>query len=127
MKIKKHDIIELEIETMAFGGQGIARVDGYVVFVKGGIPGDRLKARVFKKKRDFTINAMAYSLSSEKIIDCAGGMKDLADKKIRMVSDTVFENDPVRLIRAYRIGASLHFEIEANTLSFIKKNANSLD
>ncbi len=53
MKIKKHDIIELEIETMAFGGQGIARVDGYVVFVKGGIPGDRLKARVFKKKRDF--------------------------------------------------------------------------
>ena len=75
-------------------------------------------------KRDFTINAMAYSLSSERIIDCACGMKDLVDKKIRMVSDTAFENDPVRLIRAYRIGASLHFEIEANTASFIKKNAN---
>ncbi len=75
-------------------------------------------------KRDFTINAMAYSLSSEKIIDCAGGMKDIAGRKVRMVSDTAFENDPVRLIRAYRIGASLHFEIEANTVSFIKKNAN---
>ncbi|MBU2520951.1 MAG: HD domain-containing protein [Proteobacteria bacterium] len=75
-------------------------------------------------KRDFTINAMAYSLSSEKIIDCAGGMKDLAGRKIRMVSDTAFENDPVRLIRAYRIGAALNFEIEAKTVSFIRKNAN---
>jgi poly(A) polymerase len=74
-------------------------------------------------KRDFTINAMAYSLSSGKIIDCAGGMKDLADKKIRMVSDTAFEKDPVRLIRAYRIGASLNFEIEKNTVSSIIKNA----
>jgi len=52
-------------------------------------------------KRDFTINAMAYSLSSGKIIDCTGGMKDIADKKIRMVSNTAFEKDPVRLIRAY--------------------------
>ena len=74
-------------------------------------------------KRDFTINAMAYSLSSGKIIDCAGGMKDLADKKIRMVSDTAFEKDPVRLIRAYRIGASLNFEIGKNTVSSIIKNA----
>jgi len=74
-------------------------------------------------KRDFTINAMACSLSSGRIIDCAGGMKDIADKKIRMVSDTAFEKDPVRLIRAYRIGASLNFEIERNTVSFIRKNA----
>ncbi len=73
--------------------------------------------------RDFTINAMAYSLSSEKIIDCTGGMKDIADKKIRMVSDTAFEKDPVRLIRAYRIGASLDFEIDINTVSAIRKNA----
>jgi len=74
-------------------------------------------------KRDFTINAMAYSLSSGKIIDCTGGMKDLANKKIRMVSDTAFEKDPVRLIRAYRIGASLNFEIDTNTVSAIRKNA----
>ena len=74
-------------------------------------------------KRDFTINAMAYALSSEKIIDCTGGMKDIADKKIRMVSDTAFEKDPVRLIRAYRIGASLNFEINTNTVSAIRKNA----
>jgi len=66
---------------------------------------------------------MAYSLSSGKIIDCTGGMKDIADKKIRMVSNTAFEKDPVRLIRAYRIGASLNFEIDTNTVSAIRKNA----
>ena len=74
-------------------------------------------------RRDFTINAMAYSLASEKIIDSTGGMKDIADKKIRMVSDTAFDRDPVRLIRAYRMGASLDFEIDANTVSVIRKNA----
>ncbi|MBU4185918.1 MAG: HD domain-containing protein [Proteobacteria bacterium] len=75
-------------------------------------------------KRDFTINAMAYSLSSGKIIDCTGGVNDLASRKIRMASGTVFEEDPVRLIRAYRIGASLDFEIDINTAAAIRKNAN---
>lgn len=53
MKIKKRDILDLEIEKMAYGGKGIARVDGFVIFVKGGVPGDRLTVQVFKKKRDF--------------------------------------------------------------------------
>lgn len=74
-------------------------------------------------KRDFTINAMAYSLSSEKIIDHMGSMQDIAEKRIRMVSDSVFRKDPVRLIRAYRMGAFLNFEIEPETISAIKDNA----
>ncbi len=53
MKIRKRDILELSIDKMAFGGQGIAHVDGFVIFVKGGVPGDRLTAQVFKKKRDY--------------------------------------------------------------------------
>ncbi len=53
MKLKKNDICELQIEKMAYGGKGIARVDGLVIFVKGGVPGDRLTAKVFKKKKDF--------------------------------------------------------------------------
>ena len=71
------------------------------------------------KKRDFTVNAIAYDLLSEKIIDYFGGLKDLADKKVRMVSKEVFKNDPVRLIRAYRIGACLNFEIESKTAESI--------
>jgi 23S rRNA (uracil1939-C5)-methyltransferase len=50
---RKGDIIELAIEKMAYGGRGLGRVDGFVVFVRGGVPGDRITARIYKKKRDF--------------------------------------------------------------------------
>jgi 23S rRNA (uracil1939-C5)-methyltransferase len=53
MSIRKRDILELSIEKMAFGGQGIARPEGFVIFVKGAIPGDRVTAQVFKKKKGF--------------------------------------------------------------------------
>jgi putative nucleotidyltransferase with HDIG domain len=74
-------------------------------------------------KRDFTINAIAYCLSSGRIIDPLGGMQDLADKKIRMVSQRAFINDPIRMIRAYRICASLDFKIDPQTVSAIKRDA----
>jgi len=74
-------------------------------------------------KRDFTINALAYDLSSGEIIDCLGGLRDLADKKVRMVSTNAFRKDPIRLIRAYRIGAYLDFEIEPQTTDLIKTYA----
>jgi len=77
-------------------------------------------------KRDFTINAMAFDLKSGKIIDCLGGIKDLSDKKIRMISKEVFKKDPVRLIRAYRIGACLGFEIEPHTVSAIRNQSKQI-
>jgi 23S rRNA (uracil1939-C5)-methyltransferase len=43
--------LELEIESLAQGGRGVARREGYVVFVSGGLPGDRVRARVGKAKR----------------------------------------------------------------------------
>jgi len=43
----------LEIESLAHGGRGVARANGYVVFVSGALPGDRVRARVQKAKRDF--------------------------------------------------------------------------
>jgi tRNA nucleotidyltransferase/poly(A) polymerase len=75
-------------------------------------------------KRDFTINSMAYALSSGEIIDCLGGLRDLSDKKIRIVAKDVFKKDPIRLIRAYRIGACLDFEIDSQTVSLIRENAH---
>jgi 23S rRNA (uracil1939-C5)-methyltransferase len=47
------DELELTIDRLAYGGAGVARLDGYVVFVRGGIPGDRVRARVTKSKRSF--------------------------------------------------------------------------
>jgi len=53
MKIRKDDIIELWIDRIAFGGDGIGRFNGLVIFVRGGIPGDRVIAQIIKKKKDY--------------------------------------------------------------------------
>jgi 23S rRNA (uracil1939-C5)-methyltransferase len=53
MGIKKGQELELEIVQMAIGGRGIARVDGMAVFVDQAIPGDRVLARIFRKKRSY--------------------------------------------------------------------------
>ena len=45
--------LELSIESLAYGGNGVARHDGFVVFVRGGLPGDRVRGRVTKVKRGF--------------------------------------------------------------------------
>jgi 23S rRNA (uracil1939-C5)-methyltransferase len=45
--------LDLRIDSLAFGGNGVARSDGYVVFVQGAIPGDRVRAKLFKTKRAY--------------------------------------------------------------------------
>jgi 23S rRNA (uracil1939-C5)-methyltransferase len=47
------ELLEVEIESLAFGGRGVARADGLVVFVAGGLPGDRVRAEITKAKRRF--------------------------------------------------------------------------
>jgi 23S rRNA (uracil1939-C5)-methyltransferase len=50
---RQGDELELSIESLAHGGAGVARSDGFVVFVRGAVPGDRVRARVSKSKRSF--------------------------------------------------------------------------
>ncbi len=45
------DILELDVTTLAYGGQGVARHDDFVVFLRGAVPGDRVRARVTRRKR----------------------------------------------------------------------------
>ncbi len=45
--------LELSIDSLAYGGAGVARLDGYVLFVQGAVPGDRVRARVTKRKRAY--------------------------------------------------------------------------
>ena len=45
--------LELQVDRLAYGGAGVARSNGYVVFVRGTVPGDRVRARVTKAKRSF--------------------------------------------------------------------------
>jgi 23S rRNA (uracil1939-C5)-methyltransferase len=53
MKIKKGLQTEVEIEDIAFGGRGLAKLDGMAVFVDQAIPGDRVIIRIFKKKKNY--------------------------------------------------------------------------
>ncbi|MFZ0089172.1 MAG: 23S rRNA (uracil(1939)-C(5))-methyltransferase RlmD [Solirubrobacteraceae bacterium] len=50
---QRGDELELTIDALAFGGAGVARTDGYVVFVAGAIPGDRVRAVIGKRKRAY--------------------------------------------------------------------------
>jgi 23S rRNA (uracil1939-C5)-methyltransferase len=45
-KARRGDTLELAVDDLAFGGDGVGRTDGYVMFVRGGLPGDRLRVRV---------------------------------------------------------------------------------
>ncbi len=51
--VRQGDEVELHIDSLAYGGNGVARVNGFVVFVRGALPGDRVRARVTKVKRGF--------------------------------------------------------------------------
>jgi 23S rRNA (uracil1939-C5)-methyltransferase len=46
-------LLEVEVDSLAFGGRGVARAEGFVVFVAGGLPGDRVRAEITKAKRRF--------------------------------------------------------------------------
>jgi 23S rRNA (uracil1939-C5)-methyltransferase len=50
---RRGELLEVEIDSLAFGGRGVARVGGYVVFVAGGLPGDLVRAEVTKPKSRF--------------------------------------------------------------------------
>lgn len=79
-------------------------------------------------RRDFTMNAIAYSTSKGHIIDLFDGIKDITEKRIKTVgnSDTRFKEDALRLIRAIRFAAQIDFTIEQETLSSIVVNRETL-
>lgn len=80
-------------------------------------------------KRDFTINAIACKLeplsaglNQVNLIDPFDGVGDIKKKIIRAINDTVFLDDPARLLRAFRFSAELDFSIDCQTESFIQRD-----
>ena len=80
------------------------------------------------KRRDFTINAMAYN-DDERLVDAFGGMRDLNYHLIRCVGDPKerFSEDALRILRAVRFSAQLAFPIEPETAEVIKSLAPNLE
>lgn len=67
------------------------------------------------KRRDFTVNSLYKSVSSGEILDFVGGLKDLQEKKLRILHNESFIDDPTRIIRALKFAARFGFELEENT------------
>jgi tRNA nucleotidyltransferase (CCA-adding enzyme) len=81
------------------------------------------------KRRDFTINALAYDPHNGELLDLYGGIKDIANGLIRAVGEAQqrFEEDALRILRAVRIAAQLGFTIEPETKSAMRENALQLE
>ncbi len=72
------------------------------------------------KRRDFTVNAIAYNPYTQEIIDPLQGYNDLQNRLMRMVSKANLQDDPLRLLRAYRQAAQLGFAIAPDTKATIR-------
>ena len=85
-----------------------------------------------QKRRDFTINALAFSLQEEdfgKLEDPFNGVRDLQAGLIRtpLDPDTTYSDDPLRMIRAIRFASQLSFSIVPESLESIRRNRKRLD
>ena len=78
-------------------------------------------------RRDFSINAIALRLREKpEILDPTGGMDDLKNKKIVAISEKNLIDDPLRMLRGFRLMCELDFELEEKTKILIKKNIDKL-
>jgi poly(A) polymerase len=65
-------------------------------------------------RRDFTVNGLYYDIRDFAIVDYVGGMDDLKARRLRLIGDPElrYREDPVRMLRAVRIGNKLHFQMD---------------
>jgi tRNA nucleotidyltransferase (CCA-adding enzyme) len=78
------------------------------------------------RRRDFTVNAIAYNPHTGELIDPLQGCAHLQQGLLKMVSPQNLQDDPLRLLRAYRQAAQLGFTIDADTLLVIRQLAPKL-
>jgi tRNA nucleotidyltransferase (CCA-adding enzyme) len=85
-----------------------------------------------QERRDFTINAMAFSLNSDNfgdLVDPFNGVADLENKLLKtpLNPDITYSDDPLRMMRAIRFATQLNFEIESESLASIAKNKDRIN
>ena len=79
------------------------------------------------KRRDFTINALAKNTITGEIIDYFNGLEDLRNKKLRVLHDNSFIDDPSRVIRGLKFSIRFGFDLEENTLTLQKEYLDNIN
>jgi len=79
-------------------------------------------------RRDFTVNALYYDVTSHEILDYVGGIEDIQNKRLRFIGNPPdrLAEDPVRFLRAVRFAAKLGFTIDAEILALVDDTADRL-
>lgn len=77
--------------------------------------------REASKRRDFTINALMYDIQNEKILDFWSGLDDLEHKMLRVVNESSFMEDSLRVLRAMQFSARFGFKIEEKSCTLCQK------
>jgi poly(A) polymerase len=77
------------------------------------------------RRRDFTVNALYYDPATEEVVDFHGGLADLKKRVMRVIGDPEirFREDPIRMLRAVRLGAKLGLTLDASTREPIREMA----
>lgn len=74
-------------------------------------------------RRDFSINSLYYNIENASIVDLTGGTNDVLKRQVRIIGnpDTRYQEDPVRMLRAIRFSAKLHFTMVPETAEPIQR------
>lgn len=102
------------------------RVDSYPVGSGVHTPTDVVFTKDMErdaKRRDFTVNAIYYSIDTAEYVDFTGGIPDLHKRELRttVAPEKVFSEDGLRILRMVRLASELGFAVEENTLNAAKK------
>ena len=116
------------VNIQANDATGTAVSEAHAVDVHGRLTRDNVYGNREQDaaRRDFTINALYYDPATETVIDYHHGVRDLKKRTLRVIGDprVRFREDPVRMLRAVRLGAKLDFRIDPKTRAPIREMAD---
>ena len=78
-------------------------------------------------RRDFTVNAMAKRTTDGEFVDYFGGLEDIKNKKLRVLHDKSFEDDPTRIIRGLKFSVRFGFELSDETMDLQNKYLSNIN